>query len=232
MFFMYKGTLIYGDGSSIGNPGPGGWGAVIRFSDGRVKEIGGFEQNTTNNRMELLSAIKALSEVVDLSIPVEIRTDSRYVINGITKWISLWEKSGWKTKAKKDVLNRDLWEKLHMLNQRFSVTWHYVPGHSGVLGNERVDTIAQSFARGEEVSLYDGPLSGYGTDLDSVVVQKPFYISYVDGVFKKHDNWFSCEHEVRGKKAARFKKITSVADARIAGEMWGVSKAELERNFQ
>lgn len=131
---------IYTDGSSKGNPGPGGWAAII---DG--KEIGGGERQTTNNRMELTAVIEALKQSAG---PATIYSDSQYVIKGITEWIHNWIKKGWKNSQKEPVMNQDLWVKLYDLVQGRDITWKYVKGHSGDKYNERCDEIATSFANG------------------------------------------------------------------------------------
>ncbi len=226
---MSKKALIYCDGSSIGNPGPGGWGAIVRFSEGTVKEIGGFESHTTNNRMELMAAIQALELVRGKEETIELRTDSSYVINGITKWVSGWERNGWKTKAKGEVLNQDLWESLRTLDMGMEVVWKYVPGHAGILGNERVDVIAQSFARKENIKLYNGEESRYEIDLEKSTPQKPFYISYVDDVFDVHETWVSCEKRVKGKQGTRFKKVSSKEEMQKVALGWKVSMSQLKK---
>jgi ribonuclease HI len=141
---------IYTDGACSGNPGPGGWGAVIYFQDGQVQDLGGSQVGTTNNRMELQAAIGALEayEASGQQQPITLYTDSEYVRNGITKWISGWKKKGWKTAAGKAVLNQDLWEELDALNSS-KITWQYVKGHAGDPGNERADTIAVRYAQGQ-----------------------------------------------------------------------------------
>lgn len=141
---------IYTDGACSGNPGPGGWGTVVYFSDGSVHEMGGFESETTNNRMELQAAIAALEFLKNSgqTEPVTLYTDSEYVKNGITKWIPGWKKKDWKTSAGKPVLNQDLWKILDKLNTK-AVDWRYVRGHSGNIGNERCDTIARAFSLGK-----------------------------------------------------------------------------------
>ncbi len=139
--------VIYTDGGCHGNPGAGGWGAVI-IANGEEKRLSGGEKMTTNNRMELSAAISALSAV--FSTPnfcgqkVSIFTDSQYVKNGISNWISGWKKNGWLTKAKKSVLNRDLWEKLDELNQKIKPEWNWVKGHAGIEYNEICDSLCQT----------------------------------------------------------------------------------------
>lgn len=142
---------IYTDGACSGNPGPGGWGTIIYFTDGRVQDIGGATPNTTNNRMELQASIVALEayEASGQTQPITLYTDSEYVRNGITKWISGWKKKGWKTAAGKPVMNQDLWQELDELNSS-KITWQYVKGHSGDPGNERADAIAVKCAHSQQ----------------------------------------------------------------------------------
>lgn len=162
-----KAIKIYTDGSSIGNPGPGGWAAVIYF-DNKVKELGGYGgDESTNNKMEINSSIEALKFVYenifnkDEDIKIEICSDSAYLINGITKWIFGWMKNGWVNKMEDEVANRDLWEKLHFYTSKMKVSWSKVAGHSGVHVNERCDIIANGFATKEDVKLFDGDESEY-----------------------------------------------------------------------
>lgn len=155
---------IWTDGSARGNPGPGGWAAIIA-NDERVIEIGGDHEHTTNNRMELMAAIKALEYVSDLesngSSEISVNTDSEYVMKGITEWIHNWQKKGWKTSGKKAVLNQDLWQQLLIATEGKQIEWKYVAGHSGHEANERCDEIATAFADGLETSLYDGSKDSY-----------------------------------------------------------------------
>lgn len=141
---------FYTDGACTGNPGPGGWGTVIYFTDGSVYEMGGGTAQTTNNRMEMQAAIQALKllKASGQTTAVTLYTDSEYLKNGITKWVKGWKKKGWKTAQGKAVLNQDLWETLDELNSSV-VEWQYVRGHSGNEGNERSDAIARAFALGK-----------------------------------------------------------------------------------
>ena len=131
---------IFTDGACKGNPGHGGWGAVLKYGD-NVKEINGFEMNTTNNIMELTAVIKALKSLTR-SCVIFITTDSNYVKDGITEWIHQWKKKGWKTANKKPVKNKEYWQQLEQEVSRHQITWKWVKGHSGHLENERADKLA------------------------------------------------------------------------------------------
>jgi ribonuclease HI len=133
---------IFTDGACSGNPGPGGWGAILRSGE-HEKEICGGERMTTNNRMELMAAIKAL-EALKKPNTVMLYTDSRYVMDGLTKWLPRWKANGWKTTDKKPVKNADLWRALDQAASRHDVVWRWVRGHDGHLENERADTLARS----------------------------------------------------------------------------------------
>jgi ribonuclease HI len=155
---------IYTDGSSRGNPGKGGWGAIIicndeisnsQFPISKIKEIGGREEKTTNNRMEMMAAIEALNYVQKnfTDNEIEIYADSEYVIKGITIWIKNWQKNNWRTKDKREVLNKDLWQKLLEATEAKNIEWKKVAGHSGHEQNERCDEIATGFADGLDIEL-------------------------------------------------------------------------------
>ena len=135
-----KEVIIYTDGACRGNPGPGGWGALIKF-DTAEKEIFGGQNNTTNNQMELSAAIEGLS-ILKEPCDVHLFTDSKYVMDGITQWIQNWKKNNWKTSAKKEVKNKELWQQLDQLMAYHQVKWHWVKGHSGDPGNETADLLA------------------------------------------------------------------------------------------
>jgi ribonuclease HI len=134
-------VVIYTDGACSGNPGPGGWGAILSFA-GKEKELKGGELHTTNNRMELMAAISAL-EALTKPCEVDLHTDSQYVRNGISSWINNWKKNGWKTADKKPVKNVDLWQKLDAALKQHTVRWHWVKGHAGHPMNERADQLAR-----------------------------------------------------------------------------------------
>ena len=140
-----KPVVIYTDGACSGNPGPGGWGAILTWGD-KCKELSGGEATTTNNRMELMAAISAL-EALTRPSRVELHTDSVYLKDGITKWIHGWKKNGWRTADKKPVKNADLWQALDAATARHSVRWHWVKGHAGHPENERCDELANEAIR-------------------------------------------------------------------------------------
>ena len=132
---------IYTDGACSGNPGPGGWGAILRHGESEREILGG-EADTTNNRMELMAAIRAL-EALTRPVTARVHTDSTYVKDGITKWMAQWKVRGWRTAAKKPVKNVDLWQRLDAAAARHDVSWHWVRGHSGHPENERADELAR-----------------------------------------------------------------------------------------
>lgn len=148
-----KHVEAYTDGACRGNPGPGGWGVVL-LADGSVKELSGGELGTTNNRMELTAAIRAL-EALKRPCRVDIYTDSTYVRSGITEWLPGWRRRGWRTAARKPVKNQDLWQALAALTDKHDVHWHWVRGHSGNAGNERADELAN---RGLDEALSAGSM--------------------------------------------------------------------------
>jgi ribonuclease HI len=228
--------IIFTDGSSRGNPGPGGWGAIIVYDDKKIKELGGREDFTTNNRMELRAVIGALSFLQNQSSTLDLKkgrtlilySDSAYVINGITKWVFGWQKNGWVTATKNPVENQDLWQELFSLTKNFKINWQRVDGHMGVPGNERCDEIATSFADNNPTSLFDGEFKDYSIknilDIEkSGSVSKKnsggktkrgvaySYVSLVDGVISIDKTWAECERRVKGKKA-KYKKALSKED--------------------
>lgn len=139
-----KHVEIHTDGACLGNPGPGGWGALLRHAD-RERELSGGEAHTTNNRMEMLAAIMGLESLKE-SCRVDLYTDSRYVQQGITDWLPGWIRRGWRTAGGAPVKNQDLWQRLDAAARRHSVQWHWVKGHAGHADNERVDQLARTAA--------------------------------------------------------------------------------------
>jgi ribonuclease HI len=138
---MKKEVEVFTDGACSGNPGPGGWGALLRFG-AHEKALSGGEALTTNNRMELMGAISAL-EALKEPCTVDLHTDSEYLKNGVTKWLAGWKRNGWRTADKKPVKNQDLWERLDGALKRHEIRWHWVKGHAGHPENERADELAR-----------------------------------------------------------------------------------------
>ena len=241
--------VVFTDGAAKRNPGPGGWGVVIVTPDGQVTELGGGTSITTNNKMELSGAIAALECLEPTAGPVAIYTDSTYVIQGIREWVPRWRRRGWKTATGSDVLNRELWEQLWDLvaaRRTDGITWHYVRGHVGIPGNERVDEIADAYALQRPIALYDGPLLGYPrpildvpedtslptrtkpTSLGAGAKSAPYsYLSVVDGTAMRHATWPECDERVRGRSGARFKKAMSAADETAILQAWGLTPDDL-----
>ena len=241
--------IVFTDGAAKGNPGPGGWGAIVVAPDQRVTELGGGSPHTTNNRMELSGAIAALQHLSGRAGPVAIYTDSTYLIQGITQWVWGWRKRGWKTAQGSDVLNRDLWEELSAsigARARGDVDWRWVRGHVGTPGNERADAISVAFALQEPADLYDGPLDGYALPIlqlpdDTALPKRPAgstsstktkaaaysYLSVVGGIPMRHRTWAECEGRVKGQSGARFKKSASADDESAILRGWGIDPSRL-----
>ncbi|HYB97886.1 MAG TPA: RNase H family protein [Candidatus Limnocylindrales bacterium] len=234
------------DGAAKGNPGPGGWGAVLWVARSTVCELGGSGGHTTNNRMELTAALRALEWIGAAAGAAASRTtiltDSTYLIRGVTVWTKSWKRRGWKTAEGGDVANRDLWEALEIALARCAkVEWRYVRGHVGTPGNERADAIATGFASGKHVDLYQGAYRGYAHDLaaipqpgaapspkESAKAKKAYsYLSVVDGVPARHATWAECERRVKGRSGARYKKAASAEDEEAMLAEWGFSLQDL-----
>lgn len=238
---MKKEIIIFADGSSLGNPGPGGWGTIIK-TNALVAELGGALKHTTNNRMELTAVIKALEFVSTHAVKngkteVIIYTDSSYVINGITKWVFGWKRNNWITSAKIAVLNQELWQELLALTEEIKVTWQYVKGHAGIPGNERVDEIATSFSSNSPIDLYLGDLKDYKIDLtivssistnsSSKKKSSPkgkgySYLSLIGDKLERHATWAECEARVKGVRGTKFKKAMSPSDEVLIKKEWGL----------
>lgn len=238
--------LAFTDGAAKGNPGPGGWGAVLLVAGQTVRELGGSGGVTTNNRMELEAAIATLEWATEASaadsVEVTVLSDSTYLLRGVGEWLPAWKRRGWKTATGADVANRELWERLDAAVARCArVTWRHVAGHAGCAGNERADRIASDLAEGRHVALYEGPACEYELDLvaSAEVAGDPRlarsarpsrrrgvatrYLSLVAGELARHDTWADCERRVKGRPGARYRKVASEAEERaILGE-WGVA---------
>lgn len=237
--------VVFTDGSSRGNPGPGGWGAVVVDPSGKVTELGGREDKTTNNRMELSAALGALSFIESRKITgnIEMHTDSAYLLQGVTGWMYGWEKNGWKTKTGEPVLNQDIWKEIgaivFRLKQKREIEWVKVSGHTGHRGNERADLIATSAADKAQQILYVGPIAEYeklvggslfeGTD-DTLVAKKNekkgksgaaySYVSMIAGDIQTHKTWAECEARVKGKRGAKFRKALSKEEEDALRRQW------------
>jgi len=244
-------VLIFADGASRGNPGRGGYGTVVvggmeeDFNNNsgvlHIKELGDRDDMTTNNKMELSAVISGLRycEKVGISNSAKfsIYTDSKYVMNGAMSWIFGWKKNGWMTASREEVKNRELWESMSDLIVEKKINWVLLPGHAGVVGNERCDQIATNFADKAEGKLFDGKLSEYsqldildifynpdlikvakddkkanGSKKSSISAKAFSYVSKVDGILKIDKSWVDCEKRVKGKKGALYKKATSLGD--------------------
>lgn len=254
---MDKKIIVFTDGSSRGNPGPGGWGAVVIYevNDDKLKakslklqavhELGGREDHTTNNRMELSAALSALAFIEKRKIEgnIEIHTDSAYLLQGVTGWMYGWEKNGWKTKNGEDVLNQDIWKEIgaivFRLKQKREIDWKKISGHTGHRGNERADVIATNAADQTQQILFIGSLSDYetmiggsvfeGTDENLVAKKKSTggksgpaysYVSLVGGLIAVHKTWPECEARVRGKHSVKFKKVFSADEETALIKEW------------
>jgi ribonuclease HI len=227
-----KNTIeIYTDGASRGNPGPGGWAAIIIITNGIVVELADRKDGATNNQMELLAAEKALEYVCEhiSEGTVLLHVDSTYVLKGITSWLDGWERNGWITTAKKPVENKGQWQNLlklrNVLGKRLELV--KVAGHSGHEYNDRCDELAVAAALGNNPSLFSGTKTAYQTYLiehPPKSVKKPTssktkntaaaysYVSSVEGKVYADKTWADCEKRVKGKKGAKYKKVYSKAE--------------------
>jgi ribonuclease HI len=233
--------IVYTDGACSGNPGRGGWASVILSPKGSVKEIGGYSQITTNNKMELTAVIEAL-KLINHNSNVIILTDSSYVLNGITKWIYGWRKNNWINSGGEAVANKELWEALLVETRKFKIDWRYSRGHIGIAGNERADEIAVNFSKNNFQDLYFGSASGYSHALlplpEKVEIpsygnnnnktsmaksdEKPYYISYSNGVLRTHKDWKTCEGSTKGISGAKFKKVKNQNEEFQTIKDWGL----------
>jgi ribonuclease HI len=222
---------------------------VLLDGDDRVREFGGGLPKGTNNQMELLAVIQGLREILQRkqqNFRIIIATDSSYVIQGATKWHIAWKKNGWVTKEGNPVLNQNLWKDMSSLLESFKKTkatlsWVHTPGHSGVPGNERVDTIASAFAAGEIPRLFSDGLEKYDLSRNQLMNFNPpagakiqqktkkkkgkaySYLSLVGGKVERHQSWGECENRVSGQSGAKFQKAVSLEDENEILQSWGVS---------
>jgi ribonuclease HI len=225
------------DGASRGNPGPGGWGAIVATPK-EVRELGGYAAFTTNNKMELVAATEGLRAVPTEATAVTVYTDSSYVAKGMTEWLAGWITRDWKTMAKKPVENAELWRELADVADKLTsggavISWTVVPGHAGIPANERVDAIATSFADSSKPALFNGSREKYTVSLDLTIPQNILkkkskssssqpaysYVSEINGDVQVHKTWEECKARVHGKKA-RFKKVFSADEERELIAEW------------
>ena len=229
-------AIVFTDGACSGNPGPGGWGTIISLVDDETVELGGPELATTNNRMEMRATLEALSWMVASGKDIRevlLYADSKYMIEGLTRWIHGWIKNGWINGGGEPVKNKDLWIELKRAKDELEskgcrLSFHYVAGHSGVPGNERCDEIAQGFSSGLVPSLFRGPTSSYSVSLvvpsseDRGKLAKPYYLSLIAGEVFRDETWPACQNRVQGRSGARYKKISSKAEELETIKKWGV----------
>jgi ribonuclease HI len=214
---------IITDGACSGNPGSGGWAAIV-IDGATTTEHSGAVADTTNNRMELTGALMGL-RAAPRADELHVHTDSQYLINGITRWVHGWQKNGWKTSTGKPVENRDLWEALAALVTP-AVHWHYVRGHAGHVHNERANTLAQGHAGSGGGG--GAPRSAPSTSVEPVAVSAgsmpafPCYISYVNKELLHHRTWASCQAATHGVSGAKFKKISTAGEYQQVLRSWGV----------
>ena len=242
---MENKNLIFTDGASRGNPGRGGWGAIIASND-YVWELGGAVDMTTNNRMEIQAVLAALELAVKRGLrEVTLYTDSAYVLNGATKWLKGWKARGWQTAdsgtaRRGEVANRDLWLRMDELLRRIKIDWRQLRGHVGIMGNERCDDIATGWADGQLVPLYDGWRKDYPINLQvseeqlglsahkGVKSGKAYsYVAKIGEEIKIFKAWPECESWVKGKSAPKFRKVFSAdEEVKLIEEWRGGSNAQ------
>lgn len=236
--------LVIGDGSSKGNPGPAGWGALV-VMEGRVVEMGGASSRATNNEMELrafLESLKFLNERNVSDCQIKFYWDSKFVLSGAKSWRFSWKRKAWRTQDGSEVKNLSLWKAIdHELEtlKGNDLVYYYVPGHQGITANERVDTIAQEFADGREPALFVGALSDYRFDLRQGLPSEEFdparqsfqkskdtsgqyYLSYVGGQLYRDTTWKECEARVKGVSGVKYKKIKSAEEEPKVLKDWGI----------
>lgn len=232
--------LLFTDGACSGNPGTGAWAFVaIELSepigDSNVFEASDGSEQTTNNRMELLAVLNAIQWLAEKPFDnATIWTDSKYVCEGLTGWMYGWQKRGWVTQEGGPVSNQDLWQQALALEQKLGEIWKKIkmerlPGHHGILGNERCDQLAREFISKNYASTYHGSLKNhpFGIELTKTSASKPqglgefWYISLVGGSAQRHKTWPECEAFVKAKKGAKFKKVYSIQEETLILKQWG-----------
>jgi len=238
--------LLIADGACKRNPGPGGWAYVVA-SENEVFEAYGSDPHTTNNRMEISGLLFGLRKLAKLSWKgsLQVHLDSQYVLSGASAWIFGWQKRGWKTAEGEDVKNADLWQELaaelQKLKGSLRISWHYVRGHTGVPGNERVDELAaaasedqsadeshetnaeQTFLQlwqGLDESTFDPNRNSQAKKLEKT--EKQYYLSYVDGKLYRDETWQACEARVKGRPNVKYKKVRGEAEEKEVLLAWGL----------
>lgn len=232
-----KSILIYTDGSSRGNPGPGGWGAIVSIPQESTIELGGSQAATTNNAMELTAIVEALTWTLDNApkdTQILLFTDSQYAKNGLEGWIFAWMRNDWQTKDGEPVKNQALWQRLIRIQKELGknrLQIVHVPGHVDIPGNERCDAIATSFAERNQPTLYSGATADYSVDLTppspGLLAEKRaeraktkqkrspktgYYLSLVGKRLERHATWAECEARVKGVPGAKFKKVADTTE--------------------
>lgn len=236
---------IYTDGACSGNPGPGGWAAIIINIQNNndlthIVELGGYEESTTNNRMEMTALGKAFAYLEKTNANIKVFTDSSYVVQGLKSWCDKWSKNGWKKQDGKEVENIKYWQRLYTLYKARIETGQNVEliqieGHAGIPGNERCDEIAVDYSKGHEPDLFDGSYSEY-LDLLGLDILKepkaaipgqskksnPIYLSLLNGKLERHKTWAECEARVKNQKSVKFKKVLSEEEEKQVLRSWGI----------
>jgi ribonuclease HI len=209
---------IITDGACSGNPGRGGWAAIV-IDGSHHTEYSGADTHTTNNRMELQAAITGLQQA-PAQRALRVITDSQYLINGITKWVKGWQKNGWKTREGQPVENRDLWELLITVNGPH-VSWQHVKGHTGHPLNERANTLAQQQAGSGSGSPLSTPAHA-STQTTIHTIGFPCYLSLIGSNLQRHATWESCQRTVHGVSGAKFKKVANQQQLDAQLQLWKV----------
>ncbi len=233
--------IVYTDGASRGNPGKGGWAAVVA-SETKVHEFGAHQEKSTNNQMELKAAYEALKYVDEYFDPKEIffRTDSKFVIQGASQWVHGWNKNGWMTSKGEPVLYPEIWKPFYDLLKKYGkyIKWELMSGHVAIPGNARADEIATAYADKKKIKLYSDSRNDYPVDLESVEVDKELqqkksqmrarskasaysYISALNGEIQIHKTWNECFARTKGTNARYKKAISKEEEAEIIKEFGG-----------
>ena len=225
--------ILYSDGATSGNPGPSGWAYLAISPHGEILEHAESVEHSTNNAMEILSALEGMRAILDQdpNARIEFRTDSQYLIRGITQYLRGWKSRNWLTLQGTPVAHQALWEELENLGGP-SHAWVYVPGHAGFPGNERVDSLAVLCSKGSAPDLYRGPAQNYRIPLRDLTAPIPkirkypkaIYLSLVDGKLHRDETWVACEKRVKGQRGVKFKKVESSEEESLTLKSWGIEQ--------